>query len=183
MSSVLLLLLYNTPVERNKLKLQKCNLLRRDWNGQWVDVEPGYRLSLSLTHTATVCAWAQVEPPAVHFCWELLPTNTTSICRHNGASPTCHEIAFLDKTSSDMKEGTQSGVRSKIDLKYILMAWDTYRRRYYYSMMPHRSLEHFLAHDAHWKQPEASLSETIIWWTGHLSSMVIFLFLFSTWQW
>lgn len=31
-------------------------------------------------------------------------TNTTFIFGHNGALPACHEIAFLYKTSSDMKE-------------------------------------------------------------------------------
>lgn len=85
---------------------------------------------------------------AVHFYRQRLPsspkprTNTAFIFRHNGALPTRHEIAFHYKSSSDMKESTQSEaiwMWSKIDLEYTLIAEDTSRRRCDYSMTQHLS--------------------------------------------
>lgn len=57
-----------------------------------------------------------VSVPLIHprFNPERLPsrqkprTNATFIFRHNGASPTCHEIAFYCKASSDIKGRTKS---------------------------------------------------------------------------
>ena len=127
------LLLHATSVERNKLKLQKRNLLRR--------AEMGHEWTSSLHSTNRLCSSHTLRTGGSAFlqrasAYSPKPrTNTTFIFRHNGALPTRHEIAFHYKTSGDMKESTQSEaiwMWSKIALKYTLMAGDTYRRQYYY---------------------------------------------------
>ncbi len=116
------LLLHATSVERNKLKLQKCNLLRR--------TEMGHEWTSSLYRTNRLCSSHIRRTSGTAFlprasAYSPKPRiNITFIFRHNGALPSCHEIAFHYKTSSDMKESTQSEVIwmwSKIDLIYPLM--------------------------------------------------------------
>lgn len=146
------LLLHATSVERNKLKLQKCNLLRR--------TEMGHEWTSSLHSTNRLCSSHILGMSGGAFlrrasAYSPKPrTNTTFIFRHNGALPARHEIAFHYKTSSDMKENTQLELIwmwSKIDLKYTLMARDTYRRHCYYNMMQHLPPLDFMAYSKHMK--------------------------------
>lgn len=123
------LLLPATSVERNQLKLQECNLLRR--------TEMGHEWTSSLCSTNRLCSSHTLRTRGGAFLPRtsaFLPkprTNTTFIFRHNGALPSHHEIAFYCKASRDMRESTQCGVIwmwSKEELKFALMARDTYWR-------------------------------------------------------
>lgn len=111
-----------------------------DWNGPWVDFKPPQLLiaSIPLIHSewATLLLRVSACSPKPH-------RNTTFIFRHSGALPTCHEIAFHYKTSSNIKGRTKSPAISewsKIDQKYTLMACNTYRSHYYCNITKNISL-------------------------------------------